>query len=96
MLNLEEKHLEIRNQRSDFLVYKHNVEKDLEKALNTIAEANVKEESLKTMHSDLDTRETNIRGREEYLDKREFGLSEAEKVFNVEKENYESLKEVVT
>lgn len=81
------KRLDLVRDQNDFLNYKDQVEKELSRAKEHIAEVNAKWEALKIEKDRLMGVETNLKKREELVD-RELGImTQAKKEFNQYKKN---------
>lgn len=92
MINIEEKRMDLNNERSNFNKYKYEIELELEKAKEIIAEANVSEEKIRMNNEALAGRERLVKDREKYWNDRIGELEEIEARVKREIENLEGLK----
>lgn len=94
LLALEEKEAELNKKRANFEIYKTGIEKELEFAKNTIAEANAVEEKIEIERQSLVGREKKIKEQEKYWNDCIGLLEEEKKKFEIEKENILGLRKV--
>lgn len=94
LLNLEEQLADLHNQRVRFNEYKTGVEKQLEQAVITIAEANATFEKIDMERQMLVGREKKIQELEKYWNDCIGLLEEEKKQFQIDKENFLGLRDV--
>jgi len=93
-VDLDKKHKDIIKQRSDFLKYKYEIDKEIEIALNTIAESKEVNTVLDARKYSLDSFEEKLKNDSLYWDQQTFELKEKRREFDIEKLNYEATREV--
>lgn len=88
MLDLEIKEKELNEKRGRFLLYKSNIEHQLEDAKQVINEASYKDKEIQQKMSDLNTAEKRISAMKEQADRERFQLEEDRRAFQIEKDNF--------
>lgn len=91
-MDLEEKIADLNRQRSNFEAYKTTIERDLETAKITIAEANATLEKINSEKQSLVAREKAVKEKEAWWNDRIGELEANIKAFKIEKEQFEGLK----
>jgi len=92
VVDLDEDKAKLLKKRGDFLSYKLQVEKELEQAQIMIAEANSKEGMLDKISEGLKYREDGVVAKEKYWNDKIGALEFDLKMFQIEKDNFESLQ----
>lgn len=91
-MELEERIADLNRQRSNFETYKTAIEKELETAKITTAEANATFEKINSEKQSLVAREKAVKNQEAWWNDRVGELETRIKAFRIEKEQFEGLK----
>ena len=93
LIIIEKERVELNQERSNFNVYKFNVERELEQAKIVIADANAAAEKLEMYEEDLKGREAKVKQQEKFWNDRIGEVEKKEKELRIMQENFEGLKQ---
>jgi chromosome segregation ATPase len=92
LVDIDKKRAELNQERANFNMYKYNIERELDQAKITIADANVCQEKLDAERFTIDGRDKHLKEQEKWWNDRIGELEEKEKQVKIEVQHLEGLK----